>query len=264
MIRHKYCINLLDQICYRLLWRVNVKNKGKRRMVFKSILGATCACLAVVSFNVSAALVSVDWKASGDELIARDIVSGLDWLSLTETHGLTYNYVISQLSPSGSFEGFRIASSAEVVSMFNNFGIDLSPEGIIGSNTYDSNIYDAGKSIGGYTTTTLFEDPDIVYSAYERYTVMGVTNDDSWEADNSKEMVGVLNRTEIYRDPTLESNIFNFYEKPGGPGAFVPVDSAYYDIGVYLVRESVVPLPSAVWLFGSGLIGLLAVSRRKA
>ena len=35
-------------------------------------------------------------------------------------------------------------------------------------------------------------------------------------------------------------------------------------IGSYLVRTSVVPVPAAVWLFGSGLIGLISIARRKS
>ena len=34
-------------------------------------------------------------------------------------------------------------------------------------------------------------------------------------------------------------------------------------VGVLLVDVQVVPVPAAAWLFGSGLIGLVAVSRRK-
>jgi len=37
-----------------------------------------------------------------------------------------------------------------------------------------------------------------------------------------------------------------------------------YNVVSYLVREvSAVPVPAAVWLFGSGLIGLVGVVRRK-
>jgi hypothetical protein len=32
----------------------------------------------------------------------------------------------------------------------------------------------------------------------------------------------------------------------------------------YIVRTSAVPLPSAVWLFGSGLLGLVGIARRKS
>jgi len=32
----------------------------------------------------------------------------------------------------------------------------------------------------------------------------------------------------------------------------------------YLIRPSAVPLPPALWLFGSGLLGLIGVARMKA
>ena len=51
----------------------------------KSIIDIVCVCLAFFSFNVSAALVNVDWQTSGDNLVTRDTVSGLDWLDLTVT-----------------------------------------------------------------------------------------------------------------------------------------------------------------------------------
>ena len=42
---------------------------------------------------------------------------------------------------------------------------------------------------------------------------------------------------------------------------------AYFDIGsgnsMYVTSVSAVPVPAAVWLFGSGLIGLMALSKRK-
>jgi hypothetical protein len=43
---------------------------------------------------------------------------------------------------------------------------------------------------------------------------------------------------------------------------------AYFDIGsgnsMYVTSVSAVPVPAAVWLFGSGLLGLIGVARRKA
>lgn len=42
-------------------------------------------------------------------------------------------------------------------------------------------------------------------------------------------------------------------------------DEEYTNYGIFMVRDySVVPVPAAVWLFASGLIGLVAVARRKA
>lgn len=56
-------------------------------MVNKSIIGATCACLAAGSFNVSAIPIEADWKNAGDSLITYDANTGLDWLDLTVTYG---------------------------------------------------------------------------------------------------------------------------------------------------------------------------------
>lgn len=48
------------------------------------------------------------------------------------------------------------------------------------------------------------------------------------------------------------------------PGAW-DLDTARTNMGVFMVRDyTVIPIPSAVWLFGSGLLGLVAIARRKA
>ncbi|NOQ89498.1 MAG: VPLPA-CTERM sorting domain-containing protein, partial [Gammaproteobacteria bacterium] len=67
----------------------------------------------------------------------------------------------------------------------------------------------------------------------------------------------------------IEASSFNFLSAPGGnaAGPFLAAskwqstgplgeDSAW-------VGANVVPVPAAVWLFGSGLIGLIGFARRK-
>jgi hypothetical protein len=58
---------------------------------------------------------------------------------------------------------------------------------------------------------------------------------------------------------------FYFYSGPGLP-ARVPWDPKTYQYLALAVRSgdvSAVPVPSAVWLFGSGLLGLLGLKKRK-
>jgi hypothetical protein len=77
------------------------------------LLGAVCTCLTFVSFSASAALVdliNIDLKIAGDELITRDSNSGLDWLDLTETNGLSQNYILTQMGSGGLFDGWRYAT----------------------------------------------------------------------------------------------------------------------------------------------------------
>jgi len=72
---------------------------------------------------------------------------------------------------------------------------------------------------------------------------------------------------------TLSSNLltdFNFYALAGNSGA--PADfSSFFDTfddldamsGTWAGTLTVVPVPAAVWLFGSGLLGLAGVARRR-
>lgn len=213
--------------------------------MLKSIIGAVCACLVAVSFNVNAALVSVDWKTTGDNLITTDTVSGLDWLDLTETNDMSYNYVSGQLGSGGQFEGFRYATPAEVVDLWANWSIDLSTiqSPIVGA---DPAVITATSYLGNITCVTS--------CSPSTYGVLGMSEEPDW--GDWFILLGAYhnNGTELTQTDYI-STIDNVF-----PG----LTWHHTDAGSYLVRASVVPIPSAVWLFGSGLIGLIGVARRKA
>lgn len=57
--------------------------------------------------------------------ITRDTQSGLDWLDVTLSTGYSYNQVIEQLGDGGAFEGFRHATEAELVDLFEHSGLDI-------------------------------------------------------------------------------------------------------------------------------------------
>ena len=58
---------------------------------------------------------------------------------------------------------------------------------------------------------------------------------------------------------------FNFEATPGDYSVsfYGSADVSPPQLGQYGIQISQVPLPAAVWLFGSGLIGLIGISRRK-
>ncbi len=59
------------------------------------------------------------------------------------------------------------------------------------------------------------------------------------------------------------NNSWGFDFSFGGYQGYLPIVSESYAWAVYKGDVSVVPVPSAVWLFGSGLIGLLGFARNK-
>jgi hypothetical protein len=218
-------------------------------MGIKSIaLGASAV---IFSSSVQAALISADWQTSGDNLITKDTVSHLSWLDLTETNNLSYNHVSGQLAAGGQFDGWRYASDAEVINLFINVGIDLSAG--------------APTSIVSAVLTAPLHLQEIVYYlgniahefvpfAYD-FGVAGLTSDTKPGLD--KELY--VNRLSAY-------NLVELYEwgtEPSGFQAFTK-DWSYNGTGSYLVHDTqVVPVPAALWLFGSGLLGLVGVARRK-
>ena len=115
-------------------------------MGIKSI--SLAATALVLSSSVNAAIISTDWQTSGDNLITTDTESGLNWLDLTETNGLSYNYVSSQLGVGGQFEGFRYATSDEVVALWANWSIDLAAGASIFSMELDPNVPYASEILG--------------------------------------------------------------------------------------------------------------------
>ncbi len=95
-------------------------------MGIKSIIYASFMSLLVTSLNTSAAVITTDWQSAGDNLITQDTESGLEWLDLTETANMSYNFINGELGAGNMFSGFRYATNSEVVTLFVNFGIDLS------------------------------------------------------------------------------------------------------------------------------------------
>lgn len=55
-----------------------------------------------------------------------------------------------------------------------------------------------------------------------------------------------------------------FVQGPANNGTLVWNFGGAFGLGVVAIDVQVVPVPAAVWLFGSGLIGLIAVARRRA
>ena len=206
-------------------------------MGIKSI--SLAATALVLSTSVNAAIISTDWQTAGDNLITHDTVSGLNWLDLTETNNLSLNAVGTMLADGELYDGFRVATQAEVVALWSNFGIDLSSSGPSSATGVDPGIPAAAAYLGN-----ILHEYDPLYS----YGTLGyIDRFDEYHLSNAYHMGAYTN----------DEKSFYIQSQPGDRF------SSYELIGTYLVY-SVVPVPSAIWLFGTGLIGLIGVARRKA
>ena len=59
----------------------------------------------------------------GPNSITVDTSTGLGWLNLADTSGLSYQQVLSDTQPGGMFNGFRFATVEEVLGLYSSAGI---------------------------------------------------------------------------------------------------------------------------------------------
>jgi hypothetical protein len=79
--------------------------------------------LFLTALPARAALYLTSDPQFGPNSVTVDTSTGLGWLGLTESVGLSYDQVIADMQPGGIFNGFRYASSQEVLTLYNSAGI---------------------------------------------------------------------------------------------------------------------------------------------
>jgi len=206
-------------------------------MIIKSGVCTACLLLIVASLDANAAIISVDLQTPGDNLVTRDTDAGLEWLDVPLTVNLSFDYVSSQFGSGGQFEGWRYASNSEVITLLDHAG---------GDGNYVAGSFGNGALVGflapklGYTqtvnsasvVTAITGDYTSTPSFLRSYVQLGYSTSQTY---------AILDNTD------LADNQARNYS------------------GSALVRAvSFVPVPSAVWLFGSGLIGLIGIARRNS
>ena len=223
-------------------------------MGIKSI--ALAASTLVLSTSVNAVVINT--------------LNGVDyeWLELTVTEGLSRSDVEAQLAdPNSSLFGYEYASRSLLEDLLLSYS---DWDGITGSHSsasvvsgVDKFVEDFGSvftSFAGETSTVDGGDVSYDYREYAR-GFYGLDNECGID-------VSCHGGTSAYYD---SNNIAVAANQSAGLGwsstdANPPLwneDDSTGRIGSFLVT-TVVPVPSAVWLFGSGLLGLIGLARRKA
>lgn len=187
-----------------------------------------------------AALIQADLLAPGDGLLTRDTTSGMEWLDLTPTIGITYNAVIAGFGGFTTTHGFSVARQADTVTLFANAG--LTP--VSGSST----------------------DPGTIAAGTALVDLLGCTSSCAGSpgaygfADLDAFSIGVGTVPALVVDPGV--NVAWDADGGGIVGKAVSAPGR----GVWLLRPTVIPLPSAALLFAPAfamLFGVVAAARMR-
>lgn len=152
--------------------------------------------------------------------------------------------------------------NADVANVSAILGIDeslVTQIGEIGGFTGTGSGFSVSSTDGGQSGIWVISDPAITHLAFkaDTYFILGkvTTGSGAWEMDPAT------------WDLSLATCPAAICTVDPGPRAYVPADflnggGQIADLS-NLRAFSVIPVPPAVWLFGSGLVGLVGISRRK-
>src|SRR4029453_2835960 len=105
------------------------RRPNRRRKVRVALRLVPLACLVagwLVPGTATATLVSED-SSFGTDTITFDTETGLRWLDLTLSNGLSHDEVLQALLPGGQFEGYRLPRSARLAPLFLHAGCAFDP-----------------------------------------------------------------------------------------------------------------------------------------
>lgn len=223
----------------------------------QSLLAA--AALAA-SINVNAAIVDHGAYLS-------DTSTGLDWLDVTTSVGISYNDVKAQFGVGGQFEGWRYATGVELNGLIGSYTgttpvtmgeVSQEVDKIDGlvvmlGSTLDSPYLD----VYGETYTEHFGLSELTHFRYTEGYISDLKDADSV-------YISIL-----FDNDSIQQNVGDFSEIYYSALGTNASTTSLTQIGSFLVRASAVeppvatvPEPSTFALLGLGLLGALRVRRR--
>ncbi len=212
-------------------------------MGIKSIVGAACACLMVVSFSANSAIID-------NGTYTTDTATDLDWLDVTASINRSYNDVVTQFGIGGDYEGWRYANTSDFTQLWHNI-LGNNPTGL----TWTIN---ASSSSDLLPWIQVFGDTSI----NENFWVNAIYT--RGFLDSAPGFTSRPYSAQVYIDDT-----YSLHNTDATYGWHYG-DNRYSTMGSWLVRDASapepppVPIPASLWLFGSGLIGLIGLARRKS
>ena len=226
-------------------------------MVFKSILLAITTL--ILSTSVNAAVVNT--------------LNGVDyeWLELTATVGMSRAQVeagIAAASPGDVLYGYEYASRALVEDLFYSYS---TWDGLSGWHDSSEVINASVRYINdfGALETLTFSTFRVITVEFKSIPTNSMISNAALYGLTSE--CGLLSQTcgatmsyhSMNGVPVVAYQYANVGWDALSNPQLVSTEYASNQIGSHLVRLAPVPVPAAVWLFGSGLIGLIGLVRRK-
>lgn len=227
------------------------------RPVVLGILLATSGIVSAASVTLNGSDVSFTYDDTKTGLFGSPTVSG-NTIFFTPTD-------FKAVSTNGA--GTVITSSTINIVVKPNQGKAITSLALTERGDYSLDGNGSSVGIGGQMRVFSMNDPINVEDSSFITTASNLTTNDNvyhnWTAGAGVDLTGAQWSKTSAVNMTLE-NILEATTSGSGPSkAFIEKKFAGVGITVGLVPPASVPVPAAMWLFGSGLLGLVGVARRE-
>jgi hypothetical protein len=209
---------------------MKIQPKSIRRFAAALLLCASGAQSAFAGFVTAN-------SSFGNDTLVLDTQTGIEWLKLDATLGLSYDFVASQLDAGEMFSGFSVASILDVTTLFQDAGVwaPLAP-------LTSASALASGAAFAGYFGG---------YNSGSGISLEGMTNASLAPYNFQQRSVGV-----VYRAGISTSSWDDAYHSRSGPGSA--------SVGTWLTRSvTPVPEPTTYVLMLTGLAAVGWATRRR-
>ncbi len=237
-------------------------------------LAAAAVCMGAAGF-AQAAIQSADWDASAhDQWLTRDTASGLDWLDVSLTNGLSVQQVLT-----GDWvkQGFRYATQSELSDLVSHaLSAPLAPS---------QAVQGLAQQLGAPERSAYPFDPsDTNVPLYDLYgfVVTPSATSEPLKVLSAQIFSGIFSGGSVVADPAgdyvctlvcesgAHDDFLHLIESAGGGSTYLyfrnasATDSASW-LGSYLVRDTAaVPEPSTWALLAAGAIAVASIVWRRS
>lgn len=245
-------------------------------MDIKSVIGATCICLTIVSFNVSAAIISTSVSASM-QILDQNNPHVFDDIQETKTDAVAASVDLTAESTL-HVQSSMMFSSLTAESAVFEFLIGMHGNGYTGQaymgawgNSFDNSGFIHYYATAPMTATAVY-DYDITNPGTDSYgnlvtfgmgdiTIQSPSHNYVLDDGPGPQPIAGHYHSEETFNLIAGDNYFRVLFLPNVSGPVGWIDGQF--AGTVAFNFAPVPVPAALWLFGSGLISLIGLARRK-
>ena len=209
---------------------------------FNRFILVSLALLGLSVSQVHSALIESDFLAAGDGLLYVDTAANKEWVDATKTTSMSVNDFFNTSIYSGA--GFQLADQTALVELYTNAGA---------TNIGVGTTLDAAGNVAA---------ADLLLGLMEHAPPYSQTGSNPW-IHGYMDFGSATNVQLAQFLHTVNSPTASFGVLTGNPASWT-YGSRHYAVGVWAYRDiSPVPVPPAIWLFGTGILGLIGFSKRR-